>query len=77
MMEEGFRSERQARQLAHSKIMKGLKHEENARQMMRRDLEVLKEEMNSLQRGCGSTVCSEASTGVGLGGAPSFCLSVQ
>ena len=41
-MEEGFRSEQQARQLAHIEIMKGLKNEENARQMVRKDLEVLK-----------------------------------
>ena len=63
-MEEAFRSEQQARQLAQSEIMKRLKDEENARQMVRKDFEGLSVEMNSLQRGSGSTVCSEASTGV-------------
>ena len=67
-MEEGFKSEQQARHLAQSEIMKGLKDEENARQMVQKDLEVLKEEMYSQQMGSGSIVCSESSTGVGLGG---------
>ena len=71
-MEEGFKSEQQARQQAQSEIMQGLKDEENARQMVPKDLEVLKEEMKSLQRRSGSTVCSEASTGVGLGGFGAF-----
>ena len=53
-MEEGFRSEQQARQLAQSEMMKGLKDEENARQ----------EEMKSLKIGSGSTVYS----GVGSSG---------
>ena len=56
-MEEGFRSEQQARQQAHGEIMEGLKNEENVRQ---------KEEMKNLKIS-GSTVCSESSTGVGLG----------
>ena len=47
-MEEGFRSEQQARQQAQSEMMKGLKDEENARQ----------EEMKSLKIGNGRTVCS-------------------
>ena len=71
-MEEGFRSEQQARQLTHSEILKGLKNEENARQMVRKDHEVLKEEMKNLKMGSGSTVFSEASTGVGLGSSGTF-----
>ena len=50
-----------AKQHAQYEIMKGLKDDENARQM------VLKEEMKSLQMGSGSIVCSEASTGRGSG----------
>ena len=46
-MEEGFKSEQQARQLDRSEIMKGLKDEESARQMVQKDLEVLKEEMKA------------------------------
>ena len=57
-MEDGFRSEQQARQLAQSEMMKGLKDEENAREMVEKDLEVPKEEMKSLKIGSGSTVCS-------------------
>ena len=53
-MEEGFRSEQQARQQAPSEMMKGLTDEENARQ----------EEMKSLNIGSGSTACS----GVGSSG---------
>ena len=66
-MEEGFRSEQQARQQAQNEIMEGLKNEENARQLVQQDLAVMKEENKNLEMGSGSTVCSEASTGVGLG----------
>ena len=82
-MEEGFRSKQQARQLAQNEIMQGLKNEENARQMVQKDLEVLKEETKNLNMGNGSTVCREASTGVGLGTSntfarpPSFSLQIQ
>ena len=40
--------------------------------MAKKDLEALTEEMKSLQRRSASTVCSEASTGVGLGGSGTF-----
>ena len=49
----------------------------------KKDQDALKEEMKGLQIGSGRTVCSEASTGVRLGGSgtivrpPSFCLPVQ
>ena len=71
-MEEGVRSEQQAIQQAQNEIMKGLKNEENAKQMVHKDLAVLKEEMKNLKMGSGSTVCSEASTGVGLGASGTF-----
>ena len=71
-MEEGFKSEQRTRQLAKSETMKGLKDEETARQMVQKDLDILKEVIKSLQMGSGSTVCSEASTGVGLGSSDTF-----
>ena len=40
--------------------------------MVKMDIDALKEEMRSLQRGSGNTVCSEASTGLGLGGSGTF-----
>ena len=40
--------------------------------MAKKDLDAFKEGMKSLQRRSGSTVCSEASTGVGLGGSGTF-----
>ena len=52
--------------------MQGLRNEENARQMVRKDLEVLKEKMKNLKMGSGSTVWSEASTGVGLEASGTF-----
>ena len=71
-MEEDFRSEQQARQLAQNEIMEGLKNEESARQLVQRDLAIMKEEIKHLEMGSGSTVCSEASTGVGLGASGTF-----
>ena len=41
-MEEGFRSEQQARQQAKNEMMDGLKNEENTRQLVQRDLAVMK-----------------------------------
>ena len=61
-MEEGFTSEQQA----------GLKIDENARQLVSRDLDLMKEEIKNLRMESGSTVCSEASTGVGLGASGTF-----
>ena len=46
-MAEGLRSAQQARQQSQNEIMKGLKNEENARQMVRKDLAVTKEEMKN------------------------------
>ena len=72
-LEEGLRSEQQARQQAQNEIMKGLKNEENARQMVQKDLAVMEEEIKNLKKkGSGSTVCSEASTDVGLGASGIF-----
>ena len=61
-MEDGFKGEKMARQQAQDEI----------KQMAKKDLDAFKEEMKSLQRRSGSTVCSEASTGVGLGGSGTF-----
>ena len=72
-MEEGFR------QQAQHEIMQGLKNKKNARHMVQKDLEMLKEEMKNMKMSSTSTVCSEGSTGLGLGGAqakaPCFGLS--
>ena len=43
-----------------NKIAQGFKNEENPRLLVRKELAIMKDES-------GSTVCSEASTGVGLG----------
>ena len=48
--EEGLRSEQLTRQEAQNEI----------KQMVRKDLDVLKEEMNNMRIGSGSTLCSEA-----------------
>ena len=45
----------------------GFKKEENARQLVQKELMVMKDEIKNLMMGSGSTVCSEASTGMGLG----------
>ena len=71
-MEEGFKGEPQARQQAENEMLKGLKNEESARLLVQRDLAVMKEETKNLKMGRGSTVCSEASTGVGLGASGTF-----
>ena len=47
-MEEGSRSERQATQLAQNEILKGLKNEENARQMVQNDSMTTKEKSRQL-----------------------------
>ena len=49
-VEEGFRTEQQDRQQAQSEIMKELRIEENARQMVQKDLEVRTEEMKNLKK---------------------------
>ena len=63
-MEDGFRGDKVARQQAQDEI----------KQTVQTDLDVFKEEMKkkTLQKGSGCTVCSEASTGVGLGGSGTF-----
>ena len=51
-----------------NKMEEGFKNEENARQLVPSEIAVIKEEIKKhLKMGSGSTVCSEASTGVGLG----------
>ena len=57
-MEQGFKNEQNARQLVQSEIAQGIQE--------RRECE-MKEEIKNLKMGTGSRVCSEASTGVGLG----------
>ena len=42
------------------------------KEMVKKDLDALKEEMKCHLVGSGSTFCSEASTGVGLGGPGTF-----
>ena len=49
------------------KMEDGFKNEENARQRVQKELAVMKDEIENLRMGSGSTVCSEATTGVGLG----------
>ena len=66
-MEEGFKNEQHAGQQIQSEIVHGFKKEENARKMVQNELAVMKDELKSLKMGSGSTVCTEASTGVGLG----------
>ena len=39
--------------------MKGLKNEENARHMVLKDLEVLKNKMKNMNMGSGCTVCKQ------------------
>ena len=57
--------EQHARQRRQSEIVQGFKNEENARKLVQNELAVTK--FKSLKMGSGSTVCSEASTGVELG----------
>ena len=61
-MEDGLNGEQMARQRAQDEI----------KQMAKKDLDAVKEEMKSQQRKSGSRMCSEASTGVGLGGSGTF-----
>ena len=71
-MEEGFQEQTTGQTAGPKRDMQGLKNEENARQMVQKDLKVLKEETKNLNIGNGSTVCREASTGVGLGASGTF-----
>ena len=48
-MGEGFRREQQARQQALNEMTKGLKNEENARQMVQKDPAVMNEEIKNLK----------------------------
>ena len=49
------------------KMEEGSKNEENARQLVQSEIDDMTGEIKNLKMGSGSTVCSEASTGVGLG----------
>ena len=73
-MEERFRNEQQARQLAQREIMNGLRNEVDARQMVRNDTVTMKEEIGHIElgSGCGSTVGNDASTAVGKGPSGTF-----
>ena len=66
-MEEGFKNEQHARQQVQSEKVQGFRNEENARQLVQKELAFMKNEIKDLKMGSGSTVCSEASTGVRLG----------
>ena len=47
-------------------MVQGFKNEENARQLVQKELADMKDESKNLQMGSDSTVCSEASIGAGL-----------
>ena len=47
--------------------MQGFNNEENARQLVQNELAVMKDKLKNLKMVSGSTLCSEASTGMGLG----------
>ena len=49
------------------KMEDGLKNEENAIQLVQKELAVMKDELRNFKTASGSTVGSEASTGVGMG----------
>ena len=74
-MREGFEKEGRHRKQEYEDLEKkvmmeiedGFKNEENARQRVQKELVVMKDEIKNLRMGSGSTVWSEASTGVGLG----------
>ena len=66
-MEEGFKKEQFARQQIQNEMVQGFENEENARQLVEKELAVVREELKNFKIGNGSTVCSAASTGVGLG----------
>ena len=50
-----------------NEIAQGLRNEGNARQLVQKEPAVMKDEIKHLKMGSDSTVCIEASTGVGLG----------
>ena len=66
-MDDRFRNEKQARQRIRNEMMHGCKNEESARQLVQKEPAVMKDEIKNLKMGSGSTVCSEASTGLGFG----------
>ena len=53
-------------------MYEGFRNVEKARKLVQNDLAVRKEEIRKPKMGSGSTVCSEASTGVGLGASGTF-----
>ena len=59
-MEEGERK-------MTTKTEEGFKNEEIARQVIQKELAVEKDELKNVKMGSGSTLCSEASTGIGIG----------
>ena len=73
-MEEGFRNKQQARQLAQSEAINGLKNEESTRQMVQNDCMTIKEKIRQTEMGSGSgsTVCSDGSTAGGQGPSGTF-----
>ena len=50
-----------------ARMGEGFKNEDNARKLVQNELAVMKDEIKNLKMGSGSTLSSEASTGVGLG----------
>ena len=47
-----------------ARMKEGFKIDENARKLVRNEVAIMKDELNIFTMGSGSTVCSEASTGV-------------
>ena len=71
-MSKGFEAEQEARVQIRKEMALGFKNEEDARQLVRNDLEMVKERIRKLEQGSGSTVCSEAHTAAVSGGSGTF-----
>ena len=62
---KSFRNAQHARQQIPSEIVQGFKNEEKCKKLVQNELAVMKDELKNLKMGRGSTVLSEANTGVG------------
>ena len=75
-MQDGIANEGRGRQEDNKKLKDemyaGFRNEEKARKPAQNDLAVMKEVIQKLKKGSGSTVCSEANTRVGLGASGTF-----
>ena len=65
-MEQGFKNEQNATQLLRKEIAQGFKQRRKCETSSQNESAVMKEEIKNLKMGSGSTVCSDAGTGVGL-----------